>query len=190
VEQGNLSAPFTTVMNWTSISDQEYEGRVYGQKDREFEPFFSLPRDTGELMEMAVNAPAKVHERLTQGGWRLANPREITRSPWTYQRYLKNSRAEFCVAKHGYVSTRCGWFSDRSSAYLATGRPVIIQDTGFSSFLPCGKGLLAYSTRDEATAAIQQLRKDYDMHCRAAREVAEEFFDARKVLNDLLERIV
>ena len=189
VEASSLGAPFTTVVNWSAYGDREHEGRVYGQKDREFEPFFSLPRDTGEGMEMTVSAPPAVQERLVDGGWRLADPLQVTRDPWTYQRYLRASRAEFGVAKHGYVSTQCGWFSDRSSAYLATGRPVIVQDTGFSKFLPCGEGLLAYSTPDEAVAAIRRLQdKDYDAHCWAARALAEEYFDARRVLNDLLER--
>jgi hypothetical protein len=185
---GDPSAPFTTVVNWSAFGDRTHEGRVYGQKDREFEPFFSLPRLTGEAMEMTVGAPSAVRERLTDGGWQLADPLEITRDPWTYQRYVQTSRAEFGVAKHGYVSTHCGWFSDRSSAYLATGRPAIVQDTGFSDFLPHGEGLLAYRTPDEAVTAIRRLADNYDAHCRAARALTEEYFDARWVLTDLLER--
>jgi hypothetical protein len=188
VEVGDPYAPLTTVVNWSAYGDRKHEGRIYGQKDREFEPFFSLPRDTGEAMEMAVNAPLAVRERLTEGGWRLTDPLEVTQTPWSYQRYLRSSRAEFGVAKHGYVSTRCGWFSDRSSGYLATGRPVIVQDTGFSEFLPCGEGLLAYRTPHEAVVAIRRFDSNYGAHCRAARAVAEEYFDARRVLTDLLER--
>lgn len=188
VEQGDPSAPFTTVMNWAPYGDQQHEGQIYGQKSREFEPFFTLPREIGEHMELAVSVPGPVRKRLMDGGWRLANPFHVTRDPWTYQRYLKGSRAEFCVAKHGYVSTRCGWFSDRSAGYLAMGRPVIIQDTGFSDFLPCGVGLLAYRTPNEAVEAIRRLKSDYEAHCRAARALVEEFFDARRVLIDLLER--
>jgi len=188
VGTGDPNAPYTTVINWSAYGDREYEGRVYGQKDREFEPFFSLPRDTGEAMEMAINGPAAVRKRLADGGWRLADPSEVTRDPWTYQQYLRASRAEFGVAKHGYVCTQSGWFSDRSSAYLATGRPVVVQDTGFSDFLPCGEGLLAYRSPEGAVAAIRALRDNYDRHCRAARSLAEEYFDARRVLTDLLER--
>jgi hypothetical protein len=182
------TAPFTTVMNWSPLGDQKHEARVYGQKDREFEPFFSLPRDMGEAMVVAVNAPVAVQKRLADGGWRLVNPLEITRTPKAYQGYLQGSRAEFSVAKHGYVTTQCGWFSDRSSTYLAAGRPVIVQDTGFSDFLPCGEGLFAYRTREEAVGAVLRLHEDYDVHCQAARSVAEEYFDARQVLTDLLER--
>ena len=122
-----------------------HDGFVYGQKDREFEPYFSLPRQVHEPMEIAANAPLAIRQRLAVGGWRLVDPLGVTKDPWTYQDYLARSRAEFCVAKHGYVSTQCGWFSDRSSAYLALSRPVVIQDTGFSHFLPCGDGLLTFA---------------------------------------------
>jgi len=187
LHHGDPSAPFTTVMNWAPYGDQQSEGRIYGQKSREFEPFYSLPLETGEPMLLAVNAPAQVRKRLAEGGWKLANPLEVTRDPETYQRYLRASRAEFCVAKHGYVSTRCGWFSDRSAGYLAMGRPVIIQDTGFSDFLPSGRGLLPYRTPNEAIAAIRRLMDNYEQHCQSARAVADAFFDARRVLNNLLE---
>jgi len=106
VEKGDRSAPITTVINWAPYGDKKHNGQMYGQKDREFNPFFSLPRDTGEEMEVAVNAPTAVRKRLTEGGWRLADPLKVTRDPWTYQHFLGASRAEFCVAKHGYVSTR------------------------------------------------------------------------------------
>lgn len=188
VTAGNNAAPFTTVMNWSSIGEHEYEGRVYGEKPREFAPFLPLPHDMGECMELAINAPTEVQERLAQGGWRLTDAAAVSRTPWTYQDYIKASLAEFAVARHGYVSTQCGWFSDRSTAYLAMGRPVILQDTGFSAFLPSAAGLVSYRTRDEALVAIRQVRANYVEHCRAARAVAEEYFDARRVLTDLLEK--
>jgi hypothetical protein len=189
VQAGDSSMPFSTVINWSAYGDRVWDGRSYGQKDREFEPFFSLPRNTGEAMELVVSgAPEAVHDRLSKGGWRLADPLEVTRDPWTYQSYLRASRAEFGVAKHAYVSTQCGWFSDRSSAYLATGRPVVVQDTGFSGFLPSGVGLLAYRTPGEAVAAVRSINDNYEAHCRAARALSEEYFDSRQVLTDLLER--
>ena len=181
------SAPFRTVINWKPHRDVKHEGRVYGQKDREFEPFFSLPRDTGQPMELAVNAPAAVRERLLTGGWRLADPLAITRDPWTYQRYIQAARGEFCVAAHAYVSTWCGWFSDRSAGYLASGRPVVLQDTGFSEWLRTGCGVIAFRTREEAIAGIGEINRRYEFHCQAARELAEEYFDARKVLRHLIE---
>ncbi len=190
VEAGNPLAPFTSVMNWSSIGDQEYAGQIYGEKPREFQPFFSFPHETQEPMELAMNAPDDVRARLEHGGWQLADPLVITRTPWTYQAYIQASRAEFAVARHGYVSTQCGWFSDRSTAYLAMGRPVILQDTGFSAVLPCGAGLLSYRTKAEALAAVRQVGSHYEEHCQAARAVAEEYFDARIVLTDLLEKSV
>ncbi len=188
VKAGDPSAPLTTVMNWSAYGDREHEGRVYGQKDREFEPFFSLPHETKDPLEIAINAPAAVRKRLADGGWSVTDPLKVTQNPSTYQHYLKCSRAEFSVAKHAYVSTRSGWFSERSAAYLASGRPVVVQDTGFSDFLPSGAGLLAYRTPDKAVAAIRHLKRDYEAHCWAARAVAKEFFDARRVLTDLLQR--
>jgi hypothetical protein len=156
-------------------------------KNREFEPYFTLPRDTGERMEMALNAPAEIRMQLSEGGWGLVDPREVTRDLWTYQRYLRQSRAEFAVAKHGYVSTRCGWFSERSAAYLASGRPVLIQETGFSDWLNSGTGVIPFRTADDVLNGIQEINRRYEFHCKAARAVAEEYFDARKVLSSLVE---
>jgi hypothetical protein len=186
---GARSAAFTTVANWSAYGDSEHAGVVYGQKDHEFERFISLPRETGEPMEIALgDASAEVRQRLTRRGWRLADALEITRTPSSYQDYLRASRAEFSVTKHAFAVARCGVFSERSTSYLATGRPVVIQDTGFSEFLPCGAGVLPYRTRQEAKVAIRHLNADYEAHCRAARRLVEEFFDARRVLPDLLER--
>jgi hypothetical protein len=182
------TASFTTVLNWTPVRDQVFEGRMYGQKDRAFEPFYDLPRRCGEPMEIAVNGPGEVKQRLADGGWRLADPHLVTWNPRTYQRYLRDSRAEFCVAKHGYVASRCGWFSDRTSGYLATGRPAVVEDTGFSEFLPCGEGLIAFRTPEEAMEGMKRVSEDPQSHGRAARAVIEEHFDARGVLTHLLER--
>lgn len=182
------SAPLTTLINWSPIPDQVYQGRVFGQKSREFEPFLDLPRRTGTTMRIAVNAPRSVTLKLQDGGWQLENSQSVSRTPWTYQQFIAASRGEFCVAKHGYVATHCGWFSDRSTAYLATGRPVVVQDTGFSEFLPCGRGLIAYRSADEARAGIEALDADYACHCIAARKLIEEHFDSDKVLSDIIEK--
>jgi hypothetical protein len=187
VEPGDPGAPLTTVMNWSAYGEHVHEGRVYGQKGRQLEPFVDFPAATGEPMEIALSAPEDVRARLRRGGWRLADPRAVTRTPGRYQEYLRASRAEFSVAKHGYVVTRSGWFSDRSAGYLASGRPVIVEDTGFSESLPCGRGLLAFRDQAQARAAIHALAQDYAGHCVAARQVAERFFDARVVLGALLD---
>jgi hypothetical protein len=188
VKKADPGAPFTTIMNWSPLGDCVHEGRVYGQKEREFEPFFSLPRDTGASMQVAVKVPTDVRQRFVAGGWTIADPIRITRSPFSYQSYLRSSKAEFSVAKHGYVTTRCGWFSERSAAYLASGRPVVVQDTGFSRRLKADDGLIPFNSREEAVAGVEKVKQRYAAHCRAAREVAEQYFDARKVLTSLLDR--
>jgi hypothetical protein len=191
VSPGDATGPFTTVMSWAPYADLEYQGQALGQKDRQFMPFYSLPHSTGQPMELLVTGvPAETRRRLVGGGWRVADPLTVTRDPWQYQGYLRASRAEFCVAKHGYVVTRCGWFSDRSAGYMASGRPVVIEDTGFSDFLPTGRGLLSYRTPAEALARIREVQDDYHGHCRAARALVEEYFDAGRVLTDLLSRSV
>ena len=184
---GDPLAPYTTVVNWSNFGDKEYRGQIYGQKDREFEAFLSLPLEVGENMEIAAGAPSEVIDRLKQGGWRVIDAWSVTKDPFVYRQYLSDSRAEFCVAKHAYVSTWSGWFSDRSSAYLASGRPTIIQDTGFSDFLPTGVGLISYRNNEEAVLGIGKIKDDYDHHCLMARKIAEEYFDATKVLTDILE---
>jgi hypothetical protein len=170
------------------MPDKYFEGRLYGQKDREFAPFFDLPQRTVERMVIAVNGPADIKERLKEGGWILAHPLLVAGDPWKYQNFIRASRGEFCVAKHGYVSTSCGWFSDRSCAYLASGRPVVVQDTGFSRNLPCGEGLIAFESIDEAIAGLQAVSAEPLRHSCAARHIAETYFDSRVVLNDLLEK--
>ena len=187
VEVGSPAAPFSTVMNWRPIGDQMFEGRVYGMKEREFEPYYFLPRETKQPMEIAVKVPQLVRDRLSAGGWELIDPFHITRSALSYQTYLKSSRAEFSVAKHGYVASWCGWFSERSASYLASGRPVVIQDTGFSQWLPIGSGVIPFKTHDEAIAGIEKINTSYDRQCRAARDIAEEYFASNKVLNSLIE---
>jgi hypothetical protein len=178
-------APFTTVLNWRSHAPVRYRGTVYGQKDREFEKFIAVPRATGVPVELAVNGDVP-RDRLAAAGWRLRTGFEATRSVPAFYDYLRHSRGELGVCKEVFVSLRTGWFSDRSAAYLACGRPVILQDTGFSDHLPSGEGLFAVDTADDAAAAIEQITRDYPRHARRAREIATEFLDAPKVLSGLL----
>ena len=188
VEPGDRSAPFTTVMSWSPLGDRWHHGQLYGQKDRAFEPFFRLPRLTRTPMQLAVTPPEEIRAQLAQGGWHLVDPQQVTRDPKAYQSYLRGSRAEFSVAKHGYVVTRCGWFSERSAAYLASGRPVVVQDTGFGHWLEKGTGVIAFATPEEACEGIAEIDRRYEDHCRAARDIAEEYFDARRVLSNLIEQ--
>lgn len=181
------SGPITTVMNWSAYGDARHDGRVYGQKDREFEAYFELPRWTGAPFEIAVQAPSEVMTRMRAAGWHVASGLDKTRTVSNFREYLDGSRAEFSVVKHGYVTTRSGWFSNRTTSYLPSGRPVVVQDTGFSDFLPCGEGLLAFSSPEQAIEAVRCLAADPIRHCRAARDIVREYFDSKSVLSQILE---
>jgi hypothetical protein len=128
-------------------------------------------------------------DQLTAGGWSLRDPRDIARDPWAYRDFVRSSGAEFMVAKQMYVETRSGWFSDRSACYLASGRPVLMQDTGLESRYPVGKGLITFRTREEAIRGVEEIRADYEGHARAARRLAEEMFDSDIVLSELLSSL-
>ena len=181
---------FTTVMQWESYPPVEHEGRRYGMKSDSFRPYLDLPRRTGARLELALGTPDAPRTALTGHGWKLANPLEVAADAWAYQRYIRGSKGEFAVAKNGYVAARCGWFSERSACYLASGRPVVTQNTGFSERLPTGAGLLAFSTPDEAVAAVAEVEGDYEAHCEAGRALAEAEFDAASVLTRLLEEVL
>jgi hypothetical protein len=179
---------FTTVMSWSNRKPIEYQGVQYGQKDVEFWRIADLPRRLGSKFEIALAGDNVPRAEITAAGWHIADPRKVTATIWTYRDYIARSRGEFSVALNLYVRSRSGWFSDRTAAYLASGKPAIVQDTGLSETLPCGEGLLAFTTLEEAAAAVQFVNKDYQRHCKAAREVAEAFFDSDKVLRSVLER--
>lgn len=185
---GPASGKFTTVMQWDSYRAREYGGVRYGMKSESFGPYLDLPARAGSIFELALGSDSAPRSMLRSKGWDVRDPREPTRDPWTYQRYIQRSRAEFTVAKHGYVVSHSGWFSERSAAYLASGRPVVTQETGFSEWLPSGMGVLSFSTPQEALGAVEEVNRRYKFHCRAARAIAEEYFDARKVLTYLVER--
>jgi hypothetical protein len=188
VAPGPAGGHFTSVMQWDSYPAVEYDGRHYGMKSRSFEAVWDLPKHVGPRLELALGSASAPRQRLLAGGWLLRDSLVVTRDPWTYQAYLLQSKAEFGVAKHGYVGSRCGWFSERSAAYLASGRPCLVQDTGFTGHVPAGDGLLAFKTLEEAVAGVGEIDRRYAAHCRAAREIAVEHFDAKNVLTHLLER--
>lgn len=181
----------TTVGHWRSYGSITYEGVFYGQKAHAFRRFVTLPARTQETLALALAIhPGETEDvtALVQNGWRLLDPSQLTLSPSTYQRFIQESKGEVGIAKSGYVDARCGWFSDRSVCYLASGRPVIAAETGFSQFLPVGEGLLPFATDDEFVARVDTLNDDYPRHARAARGIAEEYFDSAKVLTRVLER--
>ena len=142
------------------------------------------------MVAMAIH-PGEVADiaELDRFGWQRLDPVQVAGTPRAYQEFIQGSKAEFGIAKSGYVLSRCGWFSDRSLCYLASGRPVIAQDTGLQPYVPFGAGLFAFQSADDVLAAIDSLNGDYQKHRRAARDLAEEYFDSKKVLTVLLSRL-
>lgn len=183
---------YTTVMNWTSYKPLKYEGQAYGQKDAELRRFLDLPQLIAPArLELALNRSGKTSnppmELLRHKGWSVVDPQPVTCDLDAYRDYITTSRAEWSVAKGGYVEGKTAWFSERSACYLASGRPVVLQDTGFSQVFETGRGLLGYSTLEEAADCIRHVELDYPGHCRAARRVAAEYFEASAVLQRLIE---
>jgi hypothetical protein len=181
-------SPFTTVMHWRSHGAIEFEGVSYGQKDIEFEKFMELPQRTAARLEVAVSGRVPT-SRLLAEGWLVRNADEVARTVESYLEYIASSRGEFSVAKNIFVDTNTGWFSDRSGCYLASGRPVVSQETGFSSHIPCGRGLFAIRDQEEAVAALDEINGDYSRHSRWAWEIAQEYLDGEKVMRRFLTEI-
>ncbi len=186
---GVVHDALTTVGNWRSYGPVEHEGATYGQKVHSLRRLLELPGRSGErfLLALAVHPGEEADlAALREHAWELVDPGEVAGTPELYRSFVSGSRAEFGLAKSGYVDSACGWFSDRSACYLAAGRPVVAQDTGFSRYLPTGKGLLAFGDVDEAVGAVEELRRDYAAHSDAAYELARERFDSDRVLSELL----
>jgi hypothetical protein len=179
---------FTTVAAWRDYGYLDLDGQVFGPKGEEFMKFIDLPSLSGEELELtlAIDPDDPDRELLLDHGWRLEDP-SLVSTPERFHAYVAGSLGEFSCAKGGYVGTRSGWFSDRSACYLAAGRPVVLQSTGFEDVLPVGEGAFAVRDVDEAAAAIVEIRGDYGRHARAARELAREFFDAERLLASVLE---
>ena len=199
---------FTTVMSWTSYKPLVYAGRRFGQKDMQFREYLDLPRRVAPVrLEVALSCHVhpewqssedvsgsqsrevrSVRQVLQDAGWQLAEAMQVCGDLDSYRAYIEGSMAEWSVAKHGYVVGKSGWFSCRSACYLAAGKPVVVENTGFDQILPVGEGILSFRTIEEATAAIEEVFTHYARHAAAARDIAETWFDSRKVLTSLLER--
>ena len=189
VQDDIVADRFTTVMNWSSYLPIEFEGKSYGQKDLEFEKFKLLPKQTPQRLEMAMGqgiGSKRPTEELRSLGWIILEAGDVLPDHRSYREFLRTSKAEWSVAKHGYVAGRTGWFSCRTACYLALGRPAVVQETGWSDTIPAGEGLLAFSTLEEAVAAIADINDHYAEHQAAARALAVQFFEAKKVCADLL----
>jgi hypothetical protein len=186
------SAPFTTVGRWDERRrDVVFEGEVYSWSKRlEWMKFLDLPGRTGERFAVAMDVDKTPGDAdlLRRHGWQIVDPIPVSRDAAGYREFIQQSKGEFTVAKDLNIRLASGWFSDRAACYLAAGRPVVTQDTGFARFLPAGKGLFAVHGLDDAVAAFATLAADYETHTGAARQIAVEHFDARHVVRDLLSR--
>jgi hypothetical protein len=182
-------AHWTTVADWWGQPYLEFGGQVLGPKREEFMKFITVPAESRAKIELALDIPPDDADLavLHAHGWDVSSP-ALVESVAEYRDWVSGSLGEFSCTKGVYVGTRSGWFSDRSAAYLACGRPVILQDTGFSDVLPTGEGLLTFRTIEEAVAAIEAVGADYRRHARAARQLAREYFDSSVVLPRLLHR--
>lgn len=192
-ERFQISAPrrFTTIATWKQSNDIVWNGETYTwSKDREFLRFIDLPARSGQPFELALaNCDAKTVPLLESKGWKVTAALPLTKDIFPYRHFIAGSRGEFTVTKDQYVRLRTGWFSDRSACYLAAGRPVITQDTGFGKFLPTGEGLFGFTTEEEILDALEAINSNYEEHCRAARAIAEEYFRAEAVVDKLLQRV-
>jgi hypothetical protein len=183
---------FTTVANWRGYGSIFWRGKRYGQKAHSLRKLLELPALTAERVAPALAIDAGEADDLRalhEYGWQLIDPRKVAGSPQRYASFVRGSKGELGIAKEGYVESHCGWFSDRSAAYLASGRPVVAQETGFSRHLPVGEGLFSFETAAQAAAAIEEIAADYGRHARAARALAEAQLDSALVLRRLLERV-
>jgi hypothetical protein len=183
---------FTTVASWRPpFGRVEFGGKTFGLKVHEFRKFITIPAVSGHQFEVALDIhPDDAGDRraLVENGWRISDPVEVARDPFSFRSFVGASRAEFSVAQGIYVETGSGWFSDRTVRYLASGRPAVVQDTGFGRNYPLGEGLLAFRTLEDARRSTQAVAADYPLHRRRARELAEEFFDSDKVLARVIEQ--
>ena len=191
-EQGDHRG-FTTISAWRDdYGPLRHLGQTLGLKVHEFRRFIEFPQRTEAPCEIALRIypeDGADRERLERHGWVIRDPTEVVPGPAEFREYVQNSGAEFSVAKAVYVSTRSGWFSDRTVRYLGSGRPALVQDTGFSGRYPVGEGLLAFRTLAEAVAGAREIARNYAGHCRAARRLAEDWFDSDKVLGRMLEEV-
>jgi hypothetical protein len=176
---------FTSIMRWQGFHEASFNGAAYGQRDKEFPKFIDLPGATTQPFRIALMGiePAE----LTRHGWEVVPGEIISRTTASYRQFIQQSRAEFAVPKHGYVETRGGWFSDRSVCYLASGKPVLIEDTGLSGWLPVGEGVVTCRNLAEAKQGVEAINENYERHCRAARTLAETVFATDKVLPPFLD---
>ncbi len=174
-------------MNWDSYKKAEWDGKIFGMKSTSFQPYFDLPKSINERFEIALGSESAPRDELKARGWIINNPLDASRTPETFQKYISESKGEWSVAKDGYVSSNSGWFSERSAAYLMSGKPVVVQDTGFSKNIETGQGLFSFKDPEDLKPIFNEIEKDYSFHSIRAREISLEFLHYEKVLNNLLK---
>ena len=178
----------TTVASWEpNEKGPLVNGVQYSGKSVEFRKFMGVAKQSALPLEVAISGAVPRGE-LATNGWNTREGWEVSADPWMYRKYLAESLGEWSVAKNAYVASRSGWFSCRTACYLALGVPAIVQDTGFTKYVPPGDGLMAFTTVDEAVACIEALASDPAKHAKGAMEMAREHFDSGKVLGRLIER--
>jgi hypothetical protein len=192
VADQRVEPALTTIAHWRGYGSVDHDGVHYGQKAHSLRPLFGLPRQVPVPFRLALAIhPDEVDDvdALRENCWEVVDPGALVATPDDYRRFVQQSWAEFGLAKSGYVVSRSGWFSDRSACYLASGRPVIAQDTGFSSRLPVGEGLFAFTSADDVAGAVEELLADYPRHRVAARRIAEAHLDSDDVLQRLIDEV-
>jgi len=186
---------FTSIMNWSGRKKLIFEDQEWGQKDMEFEKIKDMPHRLQDLnFEVVINRPLNKESQFSliefeKLGWKILDPQDFVNNFSDYRNFIFNSTAEFGVAKETYVKSNSGWFSCRSACYLAAGKPVITQETGWSKYIPTGNGLFAFKDIESAEEAIKKVNSDIKQQSIKAQEIANEYFDSTKVLTDLLENL-
>jgi hypothetical protein len=180
-------APVTALLHWSAGGEVVVDGAAYGHKDVEMQRFMELPAHAPRPLVLAVGGRAAPRPALESAGWQLADPLASTCDAAAYRSFIGGSRADLGIAKHAYVASRSGWFSDRATCFLASGRPVLHHDTGFTDWLPAADGVLAFSTFDDAIDGLARLEAEYERHAAAARRVAHEHFEAASVIGRMLD---
>jgi hypothetical protein len=193
VTKPNVLDRFTTVASWRgSYGPVQYNGKNYGLKVHEFRKFIDAPQRSPHKFEIALQihpADRRDLDSLLANGWQISDPRQVADSPDSFRRFVQSSDAEFSVAQGIYVETASGWFSDRTTRYLASGKPVLVQDTGLGHSYPIGLGLLTFRDTAELVEGARRISSDYRQHCAAARRLAEEYFDSNKVIGEITRQI-
>jgi hypothetical protein len=185
---------FTSILNWTERPAFTYENELWGQKNVEFQKFYHLPSIAQQPFDLIINRgndqeSINAMENLKDLGWNILSPHDLIANKEDYKRFIQSSYGEFSVTKETYIKSNSGWFSGRSACYLAAGKPVITQDTQWSKYIPAGEGLFACNEIESANNAIKEIASDYARHAQAAKDIAHEYFDSRKVLSDMLQQI-